>query len=74
MSTFNAYTLNSLAYIGIAGGCEVMLSGWQSWLGFDPSFEASRMSSHTDELWYNETANHNILYFFLLYSIQVLSL
>ena len=26
MSTFNSYMLNSLASIGIAGGCDVMLS------------------------------------------------
>ena len=32
------------AYVGIAGGCELMLSGWG---------QVDRVS-HTDEFWYNE--------------------
>ena len=58
ITTFNSYTLNSLPYVGIAGGCTVMLCHRADvkLAGFRSQFNAPHVSSDTDEFWYNETA------------------
>ena len=55
MPTFNIYTLNSLLYVGLLVAVRLWYQADIKLAVFWSQLEASRMSSHNDELWYNET-------------------